>query len=225
MKQQSSRQPIWLPLAIAVAVVVGLFIGNRISPNSYAVDSDRKVNAILSLINQDYVDSTNLHDLIEMSIPEILSNLDPHTTYFSAEEIKAQGDHANSSMRDIGIQVEVMNDTVGVVEVISGGPAARVGIMTGDRIVSIDGIDGVSGVSRHVDPDLGLAGRRLGLLVGLGRVVLLNLRNGCLALCHAYSTSPSVETASASLVPSVASYVASACAWEWFAASSWAACS
>ena len=144
MKPKSSRQPIWLPLAIALAVVAGLFFGKWISPSNYVADNDRKLNAILNMINQDYVDSTNLHDLIEMSIPEILSNLDPHTTYFSAEEIKAQGDHANSSMRDIGIQVEVMNDTVGVVEVISGGPAARVGIMTGDRIVSIDGTDVVS---------------------------------------------------------------------------------
>ena len=138
MKQQSSRQPIWLPLAIAVAVVVGLFIGNRISPNSYAVDSDRKVNAILSLINQDYVDSTNLKDLIEMSIPEILSNLDPHTSYMSAEEFKASSESMSGTMSDIGIQFELMNDTVGIVEVIPGGPAARVGLMAGDRIVSID---------------------------------------------------------------------------------------
>ena len=137
MKQQSSRQPIWLPLAIAVAVVVGLFIGNRISPNNYAVDSDHKINAILNLIAQDYVDTTNLNDLVEMSIPEILSNLDPHTTYISAEEYLAS-DEGNGSTCGIGIQFELINDTVGIVEVIPGGPSAKVGLMAGDRIVSIN---------------------------------------------------------------------------------------
>lgn len=138
MKQQSTRQPIWLPLAIAVAVVVGLFIGNRISPNSYAVDSDRKVNAILTLISQDYVDSTNLNDLVEMSIPEILRNLDPHTSYISAEELHSATENMNGQTSNIGIQFEMMNDTVGIVEVIPGGPSARVGLMAGDRIVSIN---------------------------------------------------------------------------------------
>jgi len=119
-------------------VVIGLFIGNRISPNQYAADNDRKINAILNLINQDYVDSTNIKDLIEMSIPEILSNLDPHTTYLTAEELKASTESMNGSTSDIGLQIEIINDTVSVVEVVTGGPSARVGIMAGDRIMSID---------------------------------------------------------------------------------------
>ena len=138
MKSKSTHQPIWIPLAIAVAVVVGLFIGKLISPNNYAADNDRKVNAILSLINQDYVDSTNLKDLIEMSIPEILSNLDPHTTYMTAEMLKASTESMNGMISDIGIQFELIGDSVTVVEVNSGGPSAKAGISTGDRIVSIN---------------------------------------------------------------------------------------
>lgn len=138
MKPKATRQPIWLPLVLSIAVVMGLFIGKRISPNRYVADNDRKINAILTLINQDYVDSTNIKDLIEMSIPEILSNLDPHTTYMSAKELKASSDNPNSSISSIGVQFEFKNDTITVVEVIPGGPAARVGIMPGDRIVSIN---------------------------------------------------------------------------------------
>ena len=121
-----------------MAVVVGLLIGNLISPNNYIADNDRKVNAILSLINQDYVDSTNLNDLVEMSIPEILSHLDPHTTYMNAEELKAATLGRNGMMSDVGIQFELLNDTVVVVEVIPGGPGAKAGLMTGDRIVSVN---------------------------------------------------------------------------------------
>ena len=134
-----------------MAVVAGLFIGNRISPDNYMAESDRKLNAILNLINQDYVDTTNIKDLIEMSIPEILSNLDPHTSYISAEEMRALSVRPNGNVTDIGIQCEVIHDTAVVVEVDPGGPAAKVGIMPGDRILSIDSVatigDGISKAS------------------------------------------------------------------------------
>ena len=97
MRQKPARQPIWLPLAIAVAVVVGLLIGNLIAPDRYISDNDRKLNAILTLINRDYVDSTNLNDLVEMSIPKILNNLDPHTVYLSPEEFKASIENKNGA--------------------------------------------------------------------------------------------------------------------------------
>ena len=138
MKQKSTRQPIWLPLAIALAVVVGIFIGSRFTVNKPVAENDRKLNAILNLIAQDYVDTTNLKDLIEMSIPEILSNLDPHTSYFSAEELKAATEDLNGSFSGIGISFVLINDTIGVVEVIPGGPSEKVGIMAGDKIVMID---------------------------------------------------------------------------------------
>ena len=139
MKPKSTRQPIWLPIAVSLAVVAGLVIGNHISPNQYAADNDRKVNAILNLINQDYVDSTNINDLIEMSIPEILKNLDPHTTYMSAEDLRAMNENMKGSTSDIGIQFEMQKDTAWVIEAIPGSPSSKVGIMPGDRIVSING--------------------------------------------------------------------------------------
>jgi len=138
MKQKSTRQPIWLPLAIALAVVVGIFIGSRFTANKPVADNDRKLNAILNLIAQDYVHTTNLKDLIEMSIPEILSNLDPHTSYFSADDLKAATDDLNGSFSGIGISFVLTGDTIGVVEVIPGGPSEKVGIMAGDKIVMID---------------------------------------------------------------------------------------
>ena len=118
MTQKSARQPIWLPLAIALAVVVGIFIGSRFTNNKPVADNDRKLNAILNLIAQDYVDTTNLHDLIELSIPEILSKLDPHTSYFSAEDLQIATDDLNGSFSGIGISFMLINDSISVVEVI-----------------------------------------------------------------------------------------------------------
>ena len=138
MKPESTRQPIWIPIALAVAVVTGIFFGSQFSSNNKVAENDRKLNAILNLIAQDYVDTTNLKDLIEMSIPEILGNLDPHTSYFSAEELKAATDDLNGSFSGIGISFVMTDDTIGVVEVIPGGPSEKVGLMAGDRIVMID---------------------------------------------------------------------------------------
>ena len=138
MKPESTRQPIWIPIALAVAVVTGIFFGSQFSSNNKVAENDRKLNAILNLIAQDYVDTTNLKDLIEMSIPEIRGNLDPHTSYFSAEELKAATDDLNGSFSGIGISFVMTDDTIGVVEVIPGGPSEKVGLMAGDRIVMID---------------------------------------------------------------------------------------
>ena len=138
MTTKSTRHPFWIPLAIAVAVAVGIFFGSRFTSSQPVADNDRKLNSILNLIAQDYVDTTNLKDLIELSIPEILSNLDPHTVYFSSEELKAATDDLNGSFSGIGISFVMVNDTIGVVEVIPGGPSEKVGLMAGDRIITID---------------------------------------------------------------------------------------
>lgn len=129
---------LWLPLAIAVSVVIGIFIGNRFSSRKYAVDNDRKLNTILNLVATNYVDTVDIDDLIEMSIPEILSNLDPHTAYFSKEDIKAANEELSGSFSGIGISFMMMNDTISVIEVIPGGPSEKVGIMAGDRIVTVN---------------------------------------------------------------------------------------
>jgi carboxyl-terminal processing protease len=134
----SSNLRFWLPVIIAVAVVVGISMGSHFTTNKPVDENDRKLNAILNLIAQEYVDTTNLHDLIEMSIPKILSNLDPHTSYFTVEEQKAAADDLNGSFSGIGISFMLINDTIGVVEVIPGGPSEKIGIMAGDRIVTID---------------------------------------------------------------------------------------
>ncbi len=138
MQPKPTYHPLWLPLAIALAMVVGIFFGSRFTSNKPVAENDRKLNAILNLIAQDYVDTTNLHDLIEMSIPEILSNLDPHTSYFTAEDLKTATDDLNGSFSGIGISFVMVNDTIGVVEVIPGGPSEKVGLMAGDQIVMID---------------------------------------------------------------------------------------
>lgn len=138
MNKKPTYQPLWIPVVLAAAVIVGMFFGLRFPNNNKVAENDRKLNAILNLIAQNYVDTTNLNDLIELSIPEILGYLDPHTTYFTAEDLQAANDDLNGSFSGIGISFVMVNDTIGVVEVISGGPSEKVGLMAGDKIVTID---------------------------------------------------------------------------------------
>ena len=135
----SPKQPAtWLPLAIAISIVIGIFFGRNFSGQKYNADFDRKLNMVLNLISDDYVDTMKINDLVELTIPKILKNRDPRTTYFSAEELRQANEDLDGKFSGIGISFMLMNDTINVIEIIPGGPAERAGILAGDRIVSIN---------------------------------------------------------------------------------------
>ncbi len=128
----------WLPLIIALSVILGITIGARFAGQKYIVDRDRKLNMILNLIADDYVDTMKVSDLVEQSIPEILKQLDPHTTYLNAKDLHSANEDIEGKFSGIGISFMIMNDTINIIEIISGGPAERAGLLAGDRIVTIN---------------------------------------------------------------------------------------
>ncbi|MGM9828404.1 MAG: S41 family peptidase [Muribaculaceae bacterium] len=132
------RLTVWLPVIIGVSVVAGIFIGGIFSGKNYLADSDRKLNTILNLIQQEYVDTVDIDELVENSIPKILTNLDPHSMYISAKELSSVNDELEGNFSGIGISFMVMSDTIRIIEVISGGPSEKVGLLPGDRIVAIN---------------------------------------------------------------------------------------
>ncbi len=132
----------WMPLAIALSVIVGIFVG-FFMPNPFArfnSDENRKLNTILTLIKENYVDdSINTNDLVESAIPAILASLDPHSSYLPAKELIAAQEELEGKFSGIGVQFQLSNDTIVIIEVIPGGPSDRAGLIAGDRIVSIEG--------------------------------------------------------------------------------------
>ncbi len=116
-------------LGISTATYFG--IGGRRGTSS-------KLDEIYSLIQQYYVDSTNMDSLAEETLPFILSQLDPHSVYLNAEENKASTESLEGSFAGIGIQFNTLLDTVVVVRVIEGGPSERAGLQAGDRILRAD---------------------------------------------------------------------------------------
>jgi carboxyl-terminal processing protease len=139
----NKKTSIIIPLIIAISVASGIVIGNLLKQNSQPVFSighanPNKLTSILRLIETGYVDSVNTAEIIEKTIPEMLKNLDPHTAYIPARNMQEVQEEMRGNFSGIGVQFSIQEDTVRVIEVVSGGPSSKVGILPGDRIVTVD---------------------------------------------------------------------------------------
>lgn len=139
---KNTKFSFYIPILLAVALAAGIFIGNRLALNSGnslpSKSSSGKLEAIIDLIRNAYVDSISTDTLIEKTIPQLLKNLDPHTAYIPAKDMVEVEEEMRGNFGGIGVQFSIQNDTVMVVDVISGGPSSKLGIMPGDRIVTVN---------------------------------------------------------------------------------------
>lgn len=131
---------ILLPLLLAIGVGCGIFIGKYITTRSLTA-KEEKLRTVLRLIESDYVDKLDMDSLIESSFPDLLSSLDPHSAYIPAEELQSVNDDLSGSFSGVGVSFQILNDTVQVIEVVAGGPAEKVGIQPGDRIIKADTVN------------------------------------------------------------------------------------
>ncbi len=143
MKQNKSNR--FMPLIMAVCVVVGVLIGsfyaNLFSGNRLSIinSSSNKLNNLLHIIDDQYVDTVNINDLVENAMPQILAELDPHSVYISAKDVEEANDELRGSFSGVGIEFTIRRDTIHVQGVVNGGPAERAGVLAGDKIVAVDG--------------------------------------------------------------------------------------
>ncbi len=101
--------------------------------------AQEKWAALLSLIDEEYVDDVDVDSLLENSIPDLLAHLDPHSAYIAKSNLSAVNEELDNSFSGIGVKFQIVSDSVVVSEVIAGGPAEKVGLQPGDRIVSANG--------------------------------------------------------------------------------------
>lgn len=131
----------YTPLIIAISIILGIFIGtfyaNHFSNNRLGIinGSSNKLNSLLRIIDDQYVDTVNMNDLIEQALPQILAELDPHSIYIPAKDAADMSSDLEGSFSGIGVQFTIDNDTIHVNSVIAGGPAEKAGVIAGDRIV------------------------------------------------------------------------------------------
>lgn len=124
------------PLIYAILIIIGIFIGNLNNINE--VSYNGKINNILGLIHEHYVDSINHIELENNAISSILNELDPHSKFISIKDVKTVEEDMKGSFSGIGVEFNIINDSIVVVSPISGGPSEKLGIQSGDRIINVE---------------------------------------------------------------------------------------
>jgi len=172
---------ILLPLIFSLILIAGILIGNWYSSNFYGQDlslkqifgsgassnphgnmggsgmlpSSNKLNSILNYISSEYVDTVSIDKLTESAIPSILEELDPHSVYIPARDLSKYNEPLVGNFSGIGVQFNMVDDTVAIINTIANGPSEIVGIFAGDRIVKVDGRT-VAGVKLPSDSIVGM---------------------------------------------------------------------
>ena len=133
--------PILMTLCIVIGILIGNFFANHFSGNRLNIinSGSNRLNNLLHIIDDQYVDKVNIDSLVDQAIPQILAELDPHSVYISAKDVQSANDDLKGSFSGVGIEFTIRQDTIHVQNVIKNGPAERAGLLAGDKVVSVDG--------------------------------------------------------------------------------------
>ena len=132
------------PLLMAISAVVGIFVGAFISGHysghrlSIINSNSNKLNNLLRIVDDQYVDTVDINNIVEKAMPKLLAELDPHSAYIPAADVQEENDRLKGSFSGIGVEFVINNDTLRVQNVIGNGPAERAGVIAGDKIISVD---------------------------------------------------------------------------------------
>ncbi|MEO8822200.1 MAG: S41 family peptidase [Ginsengibacter sp.] len=140
---RNKKLQVWLPLLLSLCMIAGMFVGYRIKGNMpdngiFYIEKEKPVNEVLNLIKRKYVDKENIDSLGNIAITTILSKLDPHSVYLPAQELKSVNEDLEGQFFGIGIEFNIINDTVNVVNVLQKGPAEKAGLLVGDQLIKVD---------------------------------------------------------------------------------------
>lgn len=133
--------PIIAAISVVLGIIIGTFLANRFSGNRLNIinTSSNKLSDLLHIIDDQYVDTVSISEVVEDAMPKILEELDPHSTYISVKDAQTAKDDLKGSFSGVGIQFVIRDDTVRVTNIIKGGPSEKVGVMAGDKIITVDG--------------------------------------------------------------------------------------
>ncbi len=142
--KQSGGFKVWTPLFFSVVMVGGMALGFNLRDTlrgkrdiQAVMQRNDRLEQIIDLINEKYVDSVKTDELYKGAIEGILSDLDPHTSYIPADELAEVNEDLEGSFYGIGVEFFIFDDTMNVTSVIPGGPADKAGVVTGDKIVKV----------------------------------------------------------------------------------------
>lgn len=141
--KNNSRTPLLLAISMVIGIALGTFTATRFGKSNLSIinTGSNKINYLLQLIDYNYVDTVDVDSLVEVAVPKIISELDPHSMYIPVKDVEASNEDLKGSFSGIGISFRMEHDSVTVMSVIHGGPAEKVGLLAGDRIISANGVN------------------------------------------------------------------------------------
>lgn len=139
----NKKLQIWLPLLISITLVVGMLLGYKMrdampGKNFFSLDKAHPLQEVVDLIKNKYVDSVKLAELTDTAITAMLNKLDPHSIFIPADDLDAVNEDIAGSFFGIGIQFDIIDDTIAVLHVIPDGPSYKAGIITGDKFIKVN---------------------------------------------------------------------------------------
>lgn len=148
-KIKNSKFQIRLPIILTVGLAAGIMIGATFAGSDQATSnfmkSVMKFREVMSLIDRSYVDDINTDEMVETAVTKMLEDLDPHTIYVSAKDVELSNSDLKKEFEGVGIEFNIFRDTIVVLAPLSGGPSEKVGLLAGDKIITVDG-EAVAGV-------------------------------------------------------------------------------
>ncbi len=130
--------PLYVGLAVVIGMLFGMFVSNHKIPTNDTQRKIEKISQVLYSINQDYVDSLGLDSLTDKGITAMLAMLDPHTVYIPATESVMHNASLQKGFEGIGVEFRIIQDTLMVIKVLKNGPSQKAGLLSGDKIISVD---------------------------------------------------------------------------------------
>jgi carboxyl-terminal processing protease len=125
-------------MLISIGLLIGMKVNTAVSGDDL-FDNVKKFNEVLTLVQKNYVEDVNPDKLTEAAIKGLLGELDPHSVYINADQLKRVNEDFKGSFEGIGVEFDILNDTITIITPIAGGPSEALGILAGDKIVKIDG--------------------------------------------------------------------------------------
>lgn len=148
-KIKNSKFQIKLPIILTVGLAAGILIGATFAgPDNASANFMKgvlKFREVMSLIDRSYVDKVDSDDMVETAIGEMLEDLDPHSIYVPAKDVELSNSDLKKDFEGVGIEFNIFRDTIVVLAPLTGGPSEKVGLMAGDKIVTVDG-ENVAGI-------------------------------------------------------------------------------
>ncbi len=140
----NNKLKLWLPLIFSFVMIIGMFLGYKmrekmpVTARFFSSDKKSTVQEVLDLISRRYVDPVKTDTLADAAIEEMLSHLDPHSTFIPASHLQMVNEDLAGKFEGIGVEFNIFSDTINVITVLKGGPSEKAGLQSGDLFLKVN---------------------------------------------------------------------------------------